>query len=92
MDHFAIDRNLVESIMGSLKGKGCNLSLEEVMTVVDLIREEVLYRYVDRLISQVETILEINPSLPEKEILRGSGKECRRLSGSRGGEHTHLRS
>jgi signal transduction histidine kinase len=55
--------------MGSLKGKGCNLSLKEVMTVVDLIREEILYQYVERLISQVETILEINPSLSEKEIL-----------------------
>src|SRR5512136_2169959 len=70
MGHFVIDRNFVESIMGSLKGKGCNLSLDEVATVVDLIREEVLFRYVDRLISQVETILEINPSLMEKEILQ----------------------
>jgi signal transduction histidine kinase len=70
MDHFTIDRELVESMMGCLKGKGCNLSLEEVMTVVDLIREEVLYRYVDGLISKVETILEINPALTEKEILQ----------------------
>jgi signal transduction histidine kinase len=69
MDHFKIDRKFVESIMGSLQGKGCNLSLEEVMTAVDLIREEVLYQYVERLISQVETILEINPCLAEKEIL-----------------------
>ncbi len=74
MDHFKIDRNLVESIMGSLKGKGCNLSLEQVVTVVDLIREEVLYQYVERLISQVETILEINPSLSEKEILEAVAK------------------
>ena len=74
MDHFAIDRNLIESVMGSLKGKGCNLSLEQVMTVVDLIREEVLYRYVDRLISQIETILEINPALTEKEILQAVAK------------------
>jgi signal transduction histidine kinase len=74
MDHFAIDRNLIESVMGSLKGEGCNLSLEQVMTVVDLIREEVLYRYVDRLISQIETILEINPALTEKEILQAVAK------------------
>jgi signal transduction histidine kinase len=74
MDHFKIDRNFVESIMGSLKEKGCTLSLEEVMTVVDLIREEVLYQYVERLISQVETILEINPSLSEKEILETVAK------------------
>ena len=60
--------------MGTLKQKGCDLSLEEVMTVVDLIREEVLYQYVERLISQVETILEINPSLAEKEILETVAK------------------
>jgi signal transduction histidine kinase len=70
MDHFKIDQKLLKSIMANLKEKGCGLSLDEVASVVDLIREEVLYRYVDRLISQVETILEINPSLTEKEILQ----------------------
>src|SRR4030067_1836063 len=74
MDHFKSENNLVESIMGSLKGKGCNLSLEEVVTVGDLIREEILYQYVERVISQVETILEINPSLTEKEILETVAK------------------
>ena len=61
--------------MGSLSEKGCNLSLEEVVTVVDLIREEVLYQYVERLISQVETILEINPSLSEREILKTEARD-----------------
>jgi signal transduction histidine kinase len=74
MDHFKIDQKFVESIMSGLKVKGCTLSLEEVVPVVDLIREEVLYHYVDRLISQVETILEINPSLSEKEILETVAK------------------
>jgi len=74
MDHFKIDRKFVESIMGSLTEKGCNLSLDEVMAVVDLIREEILYQYVEKLISQVETILEINPSLSEKEILETVAK------------------
>ena len=46
MDHFKIDQKLVESIMGDLREKGCNFSLEEVAAVVDLIKEEVLYRYV----------------------------------------------
>src|SRR4030043_1271863 len=69
MDHFQIDQELLESIMADLKEKGCALSFEEVTRVVDLITEEVIYRYVDRLISQAETILEINPSLTEKEIL-----------------------
>jgi len=74
MDHFKIDQKLVESIMAALNEKGCSLSLEEVATVIDLIKEEVLYQYVDRLISQVETILEINPSLLEKEILQAVAK------------------
>jgi len=70
MDHFEIDQNLLESIRGSLKEKGYGLSLEEVKTVADLIEEEVLFQYVDRLISRSETILEINPSFTEKEILQ----------------------
>jgi signal transduction histidine kinase len=74
MDHFKIDRRLLESIMADLKAKGCNLSFEEVTRVVDLITEEVIYRYVDRLISQVETIMEINPHLTEKEILETVAK------------------
>ena len=74
MDHFKIDQKLLESIMADLKAKGCNLSFEEVTRVVDLITEEVIYRYVDRLISQVETIMEIDPHLTEKEILETVAK------------------
>jgi signal transduction histidine kinase len=74
MDHFKIDQELLESIMADLKEKGCALSFEEVTRVVGLITEEVIYRYVDRLISQAETILEINPTLREKEILEAVAK------------------
>jgi GAF domain-containing protein len=74
MDHFKIDQNLLESIMADLKEKGCTLSLAEVTRVVDLITEEVIYRYVEQLISEVETILEINPNLSEKEILEAVAK------------------
>jgi signal transduction histidine kinase len=74
MDHFKIDQKLLESIMADLRTKGCTLSFEEVTRVVDLITEEVIYRYVDRLISQVETILEINPHLNEREILETVAK------------------
>jgi signal transduction histidine kinase len=69
MDHFHIDQELLESIQADLKKKGCVLSLEEIATVVDFVKGEVLFGYVDRLISQAETILEINPHLTEKEIL-----------------------
>jgi signal transduction histidine kinase len=70
VDHFKINQKLAESVRVSLKEKGWELSLEEADLVMSLIGEEVLYQYVDRLISQAETILEINPSLAEKEILQ----------------------
>ena len=84
MDHFKIDQKLLESIMANLKGRGCTLSFEEVTQVVDLITEEVIYRYVDRLISQAETILEINPSLTEKEILETVAKNVVEFLGAEG--------
>ena len=74
MDHFRIDQNQLESIMGRLREKGYRPSLEEVKTVADLIEEQVLFEYVDRLISRSETVLEINPSLTEKEILETLAK------------------
>ena len=92
MDHFKIDQKLLESIMADLKGKGCTLSFEEVTRVVDLITEEVIYRYVDHLISQVETIMEINPHLTEKEILEAVPKKRGGVSWGRGGKPTNIRS
>ncbi|HUL38416.1 MAG TPA: GAF domain-containing sensor histidine kinase [Thermodesulfobacteriota bacterium] len=74
MDHFRINPKLLESILADLRDKGCVLSLEEIATVVDFVTEEVLFPYVDRLISQAETILEINPHLTEKEILETVAK------------------
>ena len=74
MDHFRIDQKLLESISADLKEKGYVLSLEEIATVVDFVKEKILFRYVDRLISQAETILEINPHLTEKEILETVAK------------------
>jgi signal transduction histidine kinase len=74
MEHFRIDPKLLESIRADLREKGCILSLKEIATVVDFVTEEVLFRYVDRLISQAETILEINPHLTEKEILETVAK------------------
>ena len=70
MDHLDIDQKFIHSILTRLIGKGCKLSLEELATVVEIVKEEVLFGYVDHLISQIETILEINPSLSEKEILQ----------------------
>ena len=74
MDHFDIDQNVVHSIMTRLIGKGCKLSLEELATVVDIVKEEILFGYVDRLISQIEMVIEISPTLNEREILQGVAK------------------
>jgi signal transduction histidine kinase len=74
MNHIRIDQQLVDRIRSNLREKGCDLSLDVVASVQNQIKEEVLYQYVDQLISQAETILEINPLLPEKEILQTLAK------------------
>jgi hypothetical protein len=74
MAHFKIDQKFIESIMGNLKERGCDLSLEQVELVVDIIRDEVLYQYIDHLVSQVDAILEINPFYTERDILRTVAK------------------
>ena len=74
MDGSKFDPKFVESVMEKLKEIGCSLSLREVAAVVDLVKEEVVSGYVTRLVSHVENILEINPSLEEKEILEEVAK------------------
>jgi signal transduction histidine kinase len=70
MDPLKIDQKHLESIRFRLLEKGIHLSLEEVNRVADLIKDEMLYGYVNRLITQVEKILDIDPSLTEREILQ----------------------
>ncbi|MGZ3536105.1 MAG: ATP-binding protein [Thermodesulfobacteriota bacterium] len=74
MDDSKLDPKFVELVMQRLLERGCSLSLTEVSTVVDLVKEEVVSEYVSRLVSHVENILEINPSLEEKEILEEVAK------------------
>jgi signal transduction histidine kinase len=74
MSNFQIDQSLIQSILTRLIEKGCRLTLEELATIVDIVKEEVLFRYVDRLISQIEMVIEINPSLNEREILQAVAK------------------
>jgi len=40
------------------------------MMVADLSKDEILYGYVNRLITQAERILDIDPGLTEREILK----------------------
>ena len=74
MDGSKLDPKFVESVMQKLKEIGCSLSLKEVSTVVDLVKEEVVSEYVSRLVGHVENILEIDPALEEKEILEEVAK------------------
>ncbi len=69
MNHPDIDRELISRIETLLKEKGCELSQEEATMLVHQIKEKLLFQYVDQVIHQADTILEINPSLTEKEIL-----------------------
>jgi signal transduction histidine kinase len=63
-----IDPKNLEPISARLLDKGINLPPEYVCEVADLIEEEILYRYVKRLITQAEEIFSMDPSLPEEEI------------------------
>ncbi len=74
MEGAKLDPKFVELVKQRLEETGCNLSLMEVSAVVDLVKEEVVSEYVGRLVSHVENILEINPSLEEKEILEEVAK------------------
>jgi signal transduction histidine kinase len=70
MGFWEIDPKLVQLIGLCLAEKGINLSGQDLPAVADRIKDEILDQYVDRIIHQVETILEIDPLLSEKEILR----------------------
>ncbi len=70
MRPIGLDREIVENFQVLLKKKCPHFSSQDLSAIVDLVGEEILYRYVDRLIGQVESVLEINPSLDEREILK----------------------
>ncbi len=70
MDTPKIDQKHLALIGSRLWEKGIHLSFEEVNEVADLIKDEMLYGYINQLITQVERILDIDPSLTEREILQ----------------------
>jgi len=82
MDFLEVDQKLVRSIGLCLAEKGVNLSAEELPAVVNRIKDEILGKYADRMISQVETILEIDPLLSEKEILRSLARNIVQFLGA----------
>lgn len=74
MSHLQIDQELIKSLKTRLKEEGCDLTSEQLVTVLNLVRDKILYYYVDQVISRADTILEINPSLTEREILETMAK------------------
>jgi len=70
MDTRGTNQEHLQSIKSRLLEKGINLSPEDANGVIGLINDEIGYRYVNQLITQVERILEIDPSLTESEILQ----------------------
>jgi signal transduction histidine kinase len=71
-----VDQSLLDSVAGKLRATGCTLSSEEVATFIDQIKEGVVYHFLDLLISRVESILDLNPSLSEKEIFQGVARNA----------------
>ena len=68
------NKRQAEVVRARLKEKGYSLSLEQTFALMNVICGEVLHEFVDHLITQVETILDINPSLPDQEILEAVSK------------------
>jgi signal transduction histidine kinase len=68
------DGGLIGSLMENPRVKGSGLSHEELSEVVREVRNEIAYDEVNRLVDEVENIIEINPNLSEMEILELAAK------------------
>ena len=65
---------MISSLMKNPSIKGSGLSRGELGELVREVRNQVVYDEVDRLVDEVENIIEINPNLSEMEILEGAAK------------------
>lgn len=74
MGHLKFDPDLMGSFSVRLKEKGFNFSHEDLSIIIDLMEDEILARYVDRLINQIDEVIEISPSLSDREILQALAK------------------
>ncbi len=74
MNLLQTDQLLIDSLLTQLKEKGFELPRELIETVFILTKDEILYQYIDKIITQAEMILEINPSLSDREILQTLAK------------------
>jgi signal transduction histidine kinase len=65
---------LIRSLMKNPRIKGLGLSHGELGEIVREIQNQVIYDEVNRLVDEVENIIEINPNLSEMEVLEGAAK------------------
>ncbi len=74
MDLFKFDSRVAESVVAEFEKRGCNLSERDLIFLIEQVREEALSQFVKLLIDQIETILEIDPALSDREILQRVAK------------------
>lgn len=70
-----VDEERLQGFLEGLRAKGILVTSEQAADLWHLVRDEILYVYVDKLISQTEAILDIDPSLSEREILEALAKK-----------------
>lgn len=65
---------MIDSLMRNRTIKGSGLSQEELEEVVHEVQSRVVYDEVERLVDEVENIIEINPNLSEMAILESAAR------------------
>jgi signal transduction histidine kinase len=82
MDLWKLNSNFIDSIRDDLQEKGIHLSPQKLALVIDQVKEEVLANFVRLLIDQIETILDIDPALSDREILQKLAKNIVEFMGA----------
>jgi len=65
-----INQELLDRAIFHLREQGVNLSLEDLSTGVNILRDEILHPFLKEVVNQIEKTAAIDPSLTEKEILQ----------------------
>lgn len=68
------EEGMISSLMKNPRIRGLGLSHEELGEIVCEVRNQVTSDEVNRLVDEVENIIEINPNLSEMEILEDAAK------------------
>jgi signal transduction histidine kinase len=82
MNPFDVDQDLIDSVASYLQENEILFPLQKLPQLVGRVKEEILKRYVERLIHQVETILDIDPLLAESEILQTLARNVAQFLGA----------